>query len=182
VGTQGPQGIQGPTGATGPKGDTGATGATGPAGPAGASPITARRTADLVSSVVALASDPELTFAVLAGVVYRFRFHVVYRSAALTTGIGLALAVPAFSVFTASMATHQAADGVNAEFQGALTASDDAAVAGSVVAINTDYLAIIEGILIPSAAGNLTLRYRSEIAGSAVTLRAGSCAEICVIA
>ena len=72
------------------------------------------------------------------------------------------------------MRTMIAADGAGGEFQGAISSSGDAVVPTAVPAINTDYLAIVEGLLLPSADGTLQLRARTETGTTIVTVRQGS--------
>ena len=134
--------------------------------------------ADQQSTVTALADVTGLSVPVTAGVSRRFRFDVVFRTAATTTGIGLALTYPAASTFAATARIPIGADGAGGELQGWVTSSGDAVVGTGVQAINTDYLATVEGVIVPTATGVVQLRFRSEIAASAVTVRAGSCAVL----
>jgi hypothetical protein len=139
-------------------------------------PSTRKLTVDPAASTVTTMADVTgLSFPVLANKYYRFRFELIYRSAATTTGIKLSVTIPAFTRFTAEGAGHSVtADGVASKFVGFITASDDPVICSGVQVINTDYMAVIKGLLVPSASGNLTARFASEVAASAVTVRQGS--------
>lgn len=172
TGLTGPQGNAGSAGAQGIQGIQGIQGATGPQGP---SSSFAKLTADLAASTVtALADTTGLSFAVVSGTYYRFRALVIFRSAALTTGLKLGLSIPAVTVFAAHVVIPVAADGVAAAFHGELTVSDDSVIGSGVAAINTDYLAVIEGVILPSANGIVQVRHASEVAASGVTVRRAS--------
>jgi hypothetical protein len=155
--------------AQGPQGDVG------PEGPPGPGDSVVKLTADLAASTAtALTTTTGLSFAVTSGTTYRFAALVVFRSAALTTGIRLGATTPAFSVYSARISIPFAVDGSGGIFHGVLTTSGDSVVSSAVPAINTDLLASIEGVLIPSASGTFQLQHASEVAGSAVTIRNGS--------
>jgi hypothetical protein len=44
--------------------------------------------------------------------------------------------------------------------------------------ISSNLLAVLEGIVRPTAGGTLVLRYSTEVAASGVTIKAGSCGEL----
>lgn len=201
-GPQGPPGadsmVPGPPGDTGPPGPGVPTGGT--AGqvltktsstdfaaawqtPAtGGGPALVRVTVDQPFTATALADVTSLTFPVAAGGLYRFTFFVAYRTAATTTGARFGLTFPAA---TAQAATVRIAgignDGTDSEFTGSITSSGDSVVSAAVAAANTDYLAVIEGVLLPTANGNLQLRAATEIANSALTIRNGSHGQLWTI-
>lgn len=194
----GPQGPPGST-VTGPAGPPGST-VTGPAGPAGSSitgpegprgldgaagnPGTpgqnglgfaaiSRLTTDLSSIAVALSNVTGLGFPVLSGIPYAYQFQVLFRTPATTTGLGLAVTHPSgVGAYTAKIP--HAADGSDSHWEGHGTASDDPIVGTGVQATNTDYLAQVQGVLTPSSNGTIQLRFRTEVANSRVSLRAGS--------
>lgn len=147
----------------------------GPQGPPGPGSTIVRLNADHAAfTATGLANVTGLSFPVSSGVACRFEFLVAFRSAATTTGIRLGLTFPAATVFAGTVTSLFAADGSGALFAGALTASDDSVVSSATPAINTDYLAKVEGFIIPSANGTLQLRAATEILNSAVTVRNGS--------
>jgi hypothetical protein len=67
-----------------------------------------------------------------------------------------------------------AADGTAAEYNGAITASADAVIPTAVPASNTDCVWILEGLIIPTAAGLLQLQARTEIGTTNGIVRQGS--------
>jgi hypothetical protein len=148
---------------------------------AGGGPTTVKLTADLTAqTTTTLADATGLSFAAAANTYYHFKFVVVFRTAATTTGIQLSVAAPATpTVFSAKASIAIAADGASGEWQGWITASNDAVIGTGVQAANTDYVAIVEGTIRTGAtAGTVQLRYASEVAASAVTIRNGSLAII----
>jgi hypothetical protein len=135
-----------------------------------------RLTADLAAnSATALADATGLSFAVVAGQVYRFQFWVIFQSAALTTGIQLSVNAPASSALAYNVAIPISA---TAQVLGFRRAVNVASVGTGVDAITANLLATVEGIIAPTASGTLQLRYSSEIAASAVTIKAQSCGEL----
>jgi len=136
----------------------------------------AKLTADQPFTTTSLANVTGLAFAVTAGTLYRFSFDVIFRSAATTTGIGLGLTGPAVTSLAATARIPIGADGAGGELQGWLTSSGDAVIGTGVQAIGTDYLARLEGVVLPSANGTVQLQARSEIAASQITVRNGSVA------
>lgn len=116
-----------------------------------------------------------MSLSVLANTTYFFEIYVLFRTAATTTGIGLGFTLPAGSTPTYTAEIPFAADGAGGAFQGWGTRSGDMILSTGVQEINNDYLAKVYGILRNGPnAGNLTLRYRSEIQGSQATIRAGT--------
>jgi len=111
-----------------------------------------------------------LVFPVVAGRTYEFDFFIVYTSAATTTGSRWTANGPALtSLYMRTQNTLSATSNVIAE---GLTTWDSGVVSGtSVLAANT---ATIRGIVTPSASGNVIARFSSEVAGSAITAKAGS--------
>ena len=182
TGPQGPAGppgssITGPQGPPGSDGISGAPGAEGPPGSPGASGLgftaISRLTQDLNSVAVALSNATGLGFSVLSGIPYAYQFQVLFRTPATTTGLGLAVTHPAgVGAYTAKIP--HAADGSDSHWEGHGTASDDPILSTGVQAANTDYLAQVQGVLTPSSDGTIQLRFRTEVANSRVSLRAGS--------
>lgn len=137
-----------------------------------------KKTADQRNTTVILADISGLSFAVLDGTYYAFRFLIPFRSVATTTGLVLALTIPSVTTFTATARIPVTADGTGGERQGWITSSGDEVVGEGVEATGTDYLAIIEGMILPSADGTLQAQFRSEVNTSAVTVRQGACGFI----
>lgn len=151
-------------------------------GPPGDTSITyTKLTGSLSSTTTTTLGDVTgLSFAVLSGVYYKFRFDIVYRAAATTTGLKVSVTIPAATIFSAFADTpvSTAADGTANIFRGWITSSDDPVIGTGTPAIATDYIATIEGVLLPSANGTLQARYASEVSGSSVTVRQASIGEL----
>lgn len=201
-GAQGPIGLQGPMGLTGPKGDKGDTGDTGPQGipgndgapgapgtngtngaagapgPAGADGFgggsTVKKTADQTIATATPTDVSGLSFNVVAGRYYHFRFLCIVQSNTLTVGVAATVVCPAFTRFAARARMPFAVDGAGAEWQGEITASGDAVVPTAIPAINTDYIMEVEGIIVPSANGVLKLQARTETGTTNIIVRQGS--------
>lgn len=113
-----------------------------------------------------------LTIALLAGKTYRVRAWIVYTAAASSTGARFALAGPAGTLaaqsWTPAGSTSIVGNNHNA-YNGGAPAS------GSLTGNN---LAVVEAMLITTAAGDLIVRFSSEVASSAVTVKPGSFVEI----
>ncbi len=191
AGVQGIQGIQGVPGAnggdgaTGPQGDAGTqgiqgiqgvTGNTGAQGAAGfAAGAVVKKAADQTFAAATPANVTDLVFAVVSGRHYHFKFVLLVQSNTLTVGVATSITIPTATRFGATVRALFAADGAAAEWQGAITASDDAVVPTAIAAINTDYVIVLEGIIVPSANGNAQLRARTETGTTNVIVRQGSC-------
>ena len=183
-GTQGPVGPKGDTGLQGPKGDAGSAGPTGPQGNPGPQGSTGAQgpawatkavlTTPANSSVIT-AADTGCALAIPAAGTYRFRFHVLFSSTALTTGLALTVNGPAAALLAYRVEVPISA---TASVVGHRTGYGQLTVGTAVAAINTVYLATVEGVVQTAAAGSLALQYASEIAASAVTVREGTCGEL----
>ena len=112
-----------------------------------------------------------LSFPVVSGTRYWFRFVIPYTSAATTTGSRWSINGPAvtalhyrseYTLTATSRTTNEGLGGYN------LPAASNST---SVVASN---LAVIEGIIQPSASGTVVARFASEVASSAITAKAGA--------
>lgn len=136
-----------------------------------------RKTADQTSSIVALADITDLTAPIEPDETVEFEADVIFSTAALTTGIRIAINGPNAPGLVAATAeiplaatsyTVQHHTGYN---QG--TATTGVPVAG------VNYVAKVRGVVRNGpTAGNLAVRVASEVAGSAVTVRAGSVLRI----
>jgi hypothetical protein len=180
-GPEGPEGPQGPTGNTGSTGSQGIQGIQGIQGPAGSTGAdgfgggsVVKKTADQTFNSATPANVTGLSFAVVAGRYYRYEFWVIVRSDTATVGVALGVTYPAV---TRAAATGMGliASGAGGSFDTAITASGGHVIPAAVPAINTDYLAKVEGIIVPSANGTLQLQARTETGTTVVTVRQGSC-------
>lgn len=110
-----------------------------------------------------------LEFPVVAGK-YWFSFFIAYTSAASTTGARFAVNGPALTtlmlrIIIPTTATAIASSNVTA-YNNPTSAQGSAVVAGSI--------ASMEGFIEVSASGSVIARFASEIANSAITVKAGS--------
>jgi len=150
--------------------------------PVGLIATTVKKTADTVFASATPADVPQgaagapaMSFSVTSGRTYGFRFVSIARSDTLTVGPAMSVTFPAATVFAAvGRFAGAAVDGVDAEHVGSITTSDDAVISANVVAINTDYIFTVEGVIVPSSSGTLTLRARTETGTTNVTIRQGS--------
>ena len=116
-----------------------------------------------------------LSFPAVSGKRYRFRFFVRYTSAATTTGSRWSINGPSTSELTyrsqysLTATTQTVNEGLTAYNVPAASNANSAATAGNI--------AIIEGIILPSASGNVIARFASEVGGSTITAKAGSYVE-----
>jgi hypothetical protein len=143
---------------------------------------TVRQLADQTSTTATLANATNLVFAVVAGVTYKFSFNVLFQSTVATVGITLGLTFPSVTIQAATVRIPIAVAGAGGEHQGWIIASGGSVVGSAVPAINQNYLAIVDGVIVPSANGNLQLQFSAETTGATVTLKAGSVGEILVVA
>lgn len=114
-----------------------------------------------------------LSFAVTAGKSYRFKAVIPYTSAATTTGSRWAINGPATSALSYKSqytltATTETTNHV---------AAYDSPAAANATSLTTGNNAVIEGTLTASASGNVTVRFASEIASSAIVAKAGGFLE-----
>ncbi len=114
-----------------------------------------------------------LSFPVAANTQYRFYFHIIIDSAATTTGVRLTLNGPTFdrlgySVIYQTSGGAIAVSNMNGYNQGVPTTT---------VAYTASQVAQMWGVVRPTAAGTVICRFSSEVASSAVTIRAGSTVE-----
>jgi hypothetical protein len=110
---------------------------------------------------------------VTAGVTYRFYVIIPYTSAITTTGSRWTINAPAVTLlnYTSRYTLTATSQTVNFATAVGIPAASNAS---SLVAGN---VAIIEGIIKPSASGTVQIRFASEIASSAITAKAGATLE-----
>lgn len=127
------------------------------------------------ASANTIASITDLDFPVEAGQTYHFRFVIPYTAAATTTGARFSITGPASPTFLAYESRYPLTGSTNTLNFG-LTAYDTPASANA-TSLTTGNLAIIEGIIKPSANGTITARFASEVSSSAITAKAGACVQ-----
>jgi len=112
-----------------------------------------------------------LSFSVTAGNKYWFRFIIPYTSAATTTGSRWSItgpAAPTLLNYTSHYTLTATSETVNSA-----TAYDTPSGA-SASSLTAGHVAILEGILVPSANGTVIARFASEVSSSAVVAKAGA--------
>lgn len=137
-----------------------------------------RKTADQATSAITFIDSTGLSFPVLNGQIYRFRFVIFFTTNAATVAIRLGVNGPTgtlrYGVYIPATAPSGAGSAIIHASGAALNAEAIAATAGP-GAVAT--MAIIEGIFIATAGGTLTVRHGSETA-SATTILANSFGEL----
>ncbi|MEO8149673.1 MAG: hypothetical protein ABI723_18690 [Bacteroidia bacterium] len=118
-----------------------------------------------------IANVTGLSFAVTAGVTYRFHATILYTAAATTTGSRWSISGPATTLLAYNSRYPNSSVGETVYYQ---VAYDQPAAANTVSPFTTGNIAQIEGIVVPSANGTVTIRFASEIASSAIVAKAGS--------
>lgn len=126
------------------------------------------------ASANTIASVTGLSFPVTSGKLFYFRFTIIYDAAATTTGSRWAISGPTNTYLAVTSeygltATTQTLNYVNAYDTPAAANATSVATAGNI--------ALIEGFITPSAAGDVIARFASEVSGSAITAKAGSMVE-----
>ncbi len=153
--------------------------------------VSKRVLADVTNSTTTVAALTDLDQAVAANSDYTFEYDLMYSSAALTTGLGLQVGVsgstPVSIAYDVQIMGFGNADGGKSAtlglsqnvFHGLGTAIDDLVMSTDVAAINTVYPARVRGSVRTGATGGtLSIKQRSEIATSAITIKRGSGAVI----
>jgi len=117
-----------------------------------------------------LADVTGLSFPVVSGETYWFEFVIPYTAAATTTGSRWSINAPAATLlnYRSVYALTETTETINHE---SVVNKPDAANASSLAAGN---VAIITGIIKPSANGTVIARFASEIEASAITAKAGA--------
>lgn len=140
---------------------------------------TLKKTSDQIINGTAFQNITDLVFNVLANTDYAFKFYIVFRSAATTTGFRFGVLAPTGAVLdffttyqtianatTAGVATWLQGHWVNGEAMAATTATITAAV---------DLVCMIEGrVKVGATAGTLAARVASELADNNLVVQKGS--------
>ena len=116
-----------------------------------------------------------LSFSVTSGKTYNFCFVIIYTAAATTTGSRWSINGPAAtSLYYHS--SYSLTTTSTTENEGLSTYNVPAASNASSAATGSN-IAVIEGIIKPSASGTVIARFASEVAGSAIVAKTGSYVE-----
>lgn len=113
-----------------------------------------------------------LSFSVVAGNTYWFRFMVMYTAAATTTGSRWSINGPATTllIFKSEYSLTTSTRTINE----GLSAYDTPAASNATSAATGSNHAWIEGFITPSANGTVIARFASEVISSAIVAKAGS--------
>jgi hypothetical protein len=126
--------------------------------------------ADVANSTITLAAVTGLSFTASANTTYLVEVVGAFQSAATTTGIAVALDIPSGSVIG------QALSNISATTVGATEQIADNATTGATTAVRAANanipLTARFVVAVGATGGNVQLQFRSEIAASAVTMKA----------
>jgi hypothetical protein len=116
-----------------------------------------------------------LSFPVIAGTTYRFKFIIPYTSAATTTGSRWSINGPA----TPDLLEYQSTYTLDAT-SGTLNygSTYDFPAASNASSLTTGNIAIIQGVIKPSASGTVIARFASEVSSSAIVAKAGAAVTV----
>lgn len=131
----------------------------------GSDVINSNATANTIADVTGL------SFPVVANQRYSFEFWIRYAAAATSTGSRWAINGPAFDELVSYSDYSLTA---TTRTLNEVAAYDQPAASNASSTSTTNNLAIIRGIIRPTADGTVIARFASEIASSAITARAGS--------
>ncbi len=120
-----------------------------------------------------IATCTGLSFSVTSGTTYRFHATIIYTAAAATTGSRWAMTGPTTTLLAYTSNYQLTATTQTLNY---VTAYDTPA-ASNATSATAGNMAIIEGIVLPSANGTMAVRFASEVASSAITCKAGSTLE-----
>ena len=133
---------------------------------------TAKQTAQITNSSNTTPTDiTGLRFDLVSGRRYAFKFFLTFQSVATGTGVGFVFSSPTMTAANWKASIRQGAAGTDMTYENSATSLTTELINVSVVAANTDYMAIIEGFCEPSADGSLQLQCRSEVNGSQVMIK-----------
>jgi hypothetical protein len=138
-------------------------------------PVFRTITSDVVNSNATantIADITGLSFPVDAGGVYQFEFTIPYNAAATTTGARFGIDGPATPTLLATTAQWPL---TSTTLKLANHSAYDLPSTCGTDSLTTGNVAIIRGIIKPSASGNVIARFASEVANSAITVKAGAC-------
>jgi hypothetical protein len=111
-----------------------------------------------------------LSFAVASGVTYHFSALINYTAAATTTGSIWTVNGPTTTTLSYTSRYTLAATTETTNY----AAAYNSPAVSNATSLATGNIATIEGIVTPSASGTLQIRFATEVAGSAITAKAGS--------
>jgi hypothetical protein len=134
-------------------------------------PIVVTRTGKVSTTSTTAVNATDLVLPVLSGRFYKFRFEVVCRTANAVHGIGFTVTDPGETRFACHAFMNT---GGAAMDSGHITTGGTVVQFAAFGAANQDTLAVIEGIIVPSADGDLQLQFCTENAATQVSIESGS--------
>lgn len=140
-------------------------------------PSFARKTADQAYTSTTAAAVTGLSATITAGVTYKYKFNILYTSAATTTGLKVGITYPTATIASGLANIASGNDGTGAYFQGVLNTSGDVVTSANTPTTALQY-ATVEGIIQPTATGTLQLIAGTEVNFSTITIKTGSVLEI----
>lgn len=137
-------------------------------------PKVVKTTADqsIATSTLTLVSD--LAFDVAANSYYHFRFILLIQSNTATVGVSSTVTVPTFTTFGATASSIYTVAGAGASWFGAITGSGVPVTPPDVAAVDTSYVLVIEGTLLPNATGTVQVKVAREASTGTVKVMRGS--------
>jgi hypothetical protein len=128
-------------------------------------------TSDVSNDTTSNTDVTGLSFSVVSGAMYWFRAVMAMTGDASTTGAGVACNGPATSFLSYHMTVTSGNGGGTSLATRADCAWDYSWYSST---LGTHGVGIVEGFVVPSANGTVIMRFRSEVAGNTVTVKAGS--------
>ena len=133
---------------------------------------TVRLTADVTNNTATLANVTGLALALAANSTYQVHGRIMFQTAATTTGIRLTQTVPSGATVVAQWSTPTS---LTASTLANQRAADAGATTTAIDTANANTLATTAILVITAAtAGNLQIRFASEVSGSNAVAKAGS--------
>lgn len=137
-------------------------------------PEVVKITSDTSTFNTTLSDITGLSFSVSNGTYYGFKFLLPYTYSTTAKGPKYGITIPAATIYSATVRIPMAADGADAFYEGCLTTSGDSVNASSSPASSTVLLAVIEGVLLPSADGTLQVRHAANGALQTLVTKQGA--------
>ena len=137
----------------------------------------AKQAADQTIATTTLTNSTDLKFDVRANTDYLFEFFLIHQSAASTTGLKVAVTVPASPTYVAyrtEISVTDSANGTDNVESQTFTASAGTHTAANQIGAAANSLAIVKGVLSNgTTAGKLQLQFAGDAAAN-ITLKKGS--------
>jgi hypothetical protein len=135
----------------------------------------ARLEADFNTASSTLANVPGLAVPIAPNTTKLVELFARYQTAATTTGVGVALALPAGASIIGRASTRQAGAGTDSFFDDQIIASATQVLSASVVAANTSYVLFIRAMVRTGATGGFVqLQAKTEVGASNARIEAGA--------